>query len=37
MRTVNSEKLLKIYLNVIQPKIIKYKPIRKHFNMHLFG
>ena len=34
---VNSNKLSRIYQAVTKPKEIKYKPIRKHYNFHLFG
>ena len=30
-------KLLKIYMKVKQPKKVEVKPIRKHYNAHLFG
>ena len=37
MKTISSEKLLKLYRTVVVPNMIKYPPIRKHYNMHLFG
>ena len=37
MKTISSEKLLKLYCTVVVRKMIKYPPIRKHYNMHLFG
>ena len=34
---VDSNKLNRIYSIVTKPKVIKYKPIRTHYNYHLFG
>jgi len=37
MIMMTSDLLLKIYMSVTQPKEVKYTPIRKHYNVHLFG
>ena len=34
---INSELLLKIYTNARVIKPLKYKPIRRHYNLHVFG
>ena len=34
---IKSEKLLKIYKVVRMKPKHKYKPVRKHYNTHLFG
>ena len=34
---INTELLLKIYTNARLNKPLKYKPIRKHYNVNLFG
>ena len=34
---IKSEKLLKIYKVVTMKPKPKYKPVRKHYNTHLFG
>jgi len=34
---MRSNKLLKIYMKVKQPKKLEVKPVRKHYNAHLFG
>ena len=34
---VDSNTLNRIYSVVTKPKAIKYKPIRTHYNIHLFG
>ena len=34
---MKSNKLLKIYMQVKQPKKLEVKPVRKHYNAHLFG
>ena len=34
---VDSNKLNRIYSIVTKPPRMKYKPIRTHYNIHLFG
>ena len=34
---IDSNKLSRIYRVVTKPKPVKYKPIRTHYNIHLFG
>ena len=34
---INSELLLKIYTNARLIKPTKYKPIRRHYNLNVFG
>ena len=34
---MRSNKLLKIYMKVKQPIKVEVKPVRKHYNTHLFG
>ena len=34
---IDSNKLSRIYSIVTKPKQKKYKPIRTHYNVHLFG
>jgi len=34
---INTELLLKIYTNARLIKPTKYKPIRRHYNVNLFG
>ena len=34
---INTELLLKIYTNARVIKPLKYKPIRKHYNVNVFG
>ncbi len=34
---IDSNKLNKIYSIVTKPKQKNYTPIRKHYNVHLFG
>ena len=33
---ITAEKLLKIYI-AVRKKTHKYKPTRKHYNVHLYG
>ena len=39
MYCISSEKLLKIYIEVVRKKSVKvkYPPTRKHYNIHLYG
>ena len=34
---MRTNKLLKIYMKVKQPIKVEVKPVRKHYNAHLFG
>ena len=38
VNTLSSEQLLKVYQAVTKPEPVQIpKPIRKHYNVHLFG
>ncbi len=34
---MKSDTLLRIYMQVRKPKKVEVKPVRKHYNAHLFG